>query len=111
MNPMFLQTIVHLHILLAATPALAGWTLLMPADQVLPAHVYCVVSRSAAGDVSDVPGLHARMIVMRRAQPGAALRLSSNHQSQDCVAQTFACVRAIPLTQNWQHFPRAARAP
>jgi hypothetical protein len=110
---MFLQTIVQLHILLAATPALAGWTLLMPSAHALPAHVYCLVSQSAADGASDMSALHGRVIVIRQAHPRPALRMTMDRKSQERAAQYLAFVPApvaLPASTE-QHFPRAARAP
>jgi hypothetical protein len=45
---MLLQTFIQLHILLAATPALAGWVVFVPTSQPLPAHVLYLVSQSPA---------------------------------------------------------------
>ncbi len=111
---MFLQTIVQLHILLAATPALAGWTLLMPSAQSLPTHVYCLVSQKGAAAAPQAVSPAPRVYVIRPVYsiPALSRPLEWLSQARFALGLSVAAPSSAAVPSDLFHpFPHAARAP
>ena len=111
-NPMFLQTLVQLNILILATPALAGWTL-MPFAQPGAVRAVCVVWQGRTVEAvtpkpEQTETKQARPAVCphppflpRYATPGRELPTD----------QASAASAAPAAFASFNPFPHAARAP
>jgi hypothetical protein len=109
---MLLQTFIQLHILLAATPALAGWVVFVPTAQPLPAHVLYLVSQSTArpGPASS----DGHQVVVLRVLPAP---MTARHRF--ITSQPISVVSVIlppssvaeVLPQNDLTYPHGPRAP
>lgn len=107
---MLLQTIVQLHILLAAAPALVGWPLLMPATQAAPAHVaYCTSQRCSEGHAYASPAASPRSGARTCAVDSIAQQCSAGSGAPAVVLPTHLAAAAL-RDQNCP-FPLAPRAP
>lgn len=109
-EPMLFQTLLQLNILLAAAPALAGWTLAAHPAQVIPAQGICAVSRTAAFSVVAAPRPIARahsaalpQVVGVPAAPTDALSAASG------VSAHLVFAAVVPVRP--ASFPVAPRAP
>ncbi len=110
---MFLQTLVQLNILILATPALAGWTL-MPTSQPCAVRAACVVwqgrtveavaprSEQAEAAQARLPAFRHPLVLPRLVTPGTAK--PTDQAPAFFVAPAAAFVSFHP-------FPHATRAP
>lgn len=107
---MLLQTFVQLHILLAATPGLVGWPLLLPATQALPAHVLYLAAHGAAeAPLYITPVRHPAQRQTLSAH-GVVCRAADSAEGEP--AQTTAFDSAPTLRADGDHpFPNTTRAP
>ncbi len=110
---MFLQTLVQLNLLILATPALAGWTL-MPLAQPGAVSAACVVWQGQTVEAVAPRSEQADLVQSRRAARPQTLVMPPlvtpaavrpvNQGSASSAAPTVALVSFNP-------FPHAARAP
>ena len=100
---MLLQTLVQLNILILATPALAGWSLLPPA--------HCGAAHAAGivwqyrGTEAPAPKAAAQSVARQAKLPAAALPHPLPAKPAVFAAVTTAALRIC------NSFPHAARAP
>ena len=100
--PMLLQTILQLNILILATPALAGWSLLPPAHPGL-AHAAGIVRQYRATELNAPKTVTLTQV--RQAMPAAAPLCSAPAKPAVCAAIPAPALRVC------NPFPHAARAP
>lgn len=112
-NSMFLQTLVQLNILILATPALAGWTL-MPVSQPGAVRAACVVWQYQAIESVAPKTDQIQTALIRQAsrpQPLALphpIILGTNLSADQAIA--FAGIPTAALI-SFNPFPHATRAP
>ena len=111
-NPMFLQTLVQLNILILATPALAGWTL-MPFAQPGAVRAVCVVWQGRTVE-AVTPKSEQTETVRTRAAVCPQLPLLPRYATpgrQMPTDQTSVASAAPAAFASFNPFPHAARAP
>jgi len=108
---MFLQTLVQLNILILATPALAGWTL-MPLAQPGAVRAACVVWQSQTVEAVTPKAEQAQTVQTRAARPQPLVlpRLVSpvTARPSDETPALFVVPAALV---SFNPFPHATRAP
>lgn len=112
-NLMFLQTLVQLNILILATPALAGWTL-MPLAHPGAVRAACVVWQFRAAEAAAPKANQIRTVQARRTthpQPMVLPRLGT--PSILLPTDQVAAFVAVPVAAlvSFNPFPHATRAP
>ena len=109
---MFLQTLVQLNILILATPALAGWTL-MPLAQPGAVRAACVVWQGRTVEEAVAPKLAGAVQtrVSARPKPLVVPRLTTPEMIRPVVQSPTFSAAPTAACASFNPFPHATRAP